>query len=234
MTNELDIFGQSAVTRPGAAHIIIILDRSGSMAGQESDVIGGFNSIVRHCRDASVEACDVTYVRFDNEIEHVFTLGLADVPEMTDALYAPRGSTALLDAVGSTVSPIEGNPDDTYIVITYTDGQENASREWTREKVRALLETRKALGNWTFAFFGAGIDAWGEAGGMGYAAGNARSINKSAMRDHMDATGRSTAMMAKHRIRRSDHLAGTVESVLADATITDDELARRLAGKPAE
>ena len=69
MTNELDIFGQNAVTRPGAAHIIVILDRSGSMAGQESDVIGGFNSIVKHCRDAAVEGCDVTYVRFDNEIE---------------------------------------------------------------------------------------------------------------------------------------------------------------------
>ncbi|HEX5479078.1 MAG TPA: vWA domain-containing protein [Dehalococcoidia bacterium] len=234
MTNELDIFGQNALTRPGAAHIIVILDRSGSMAGQEADVIGGFNSIVRHCRDAQVDDCDVTYVRFDDRIEHVFTLGLADVPEMTAALYAPRGSTALIDAVGRTVSPIDNHPDDTYIVITYTDGQENASREWTREKLRALLEARKALGNWTFAFFGADIDAWGEAGGMGYDAGNTRSIDKRRMRDYMDATGRSTAMMAKHRIRRSDHLAEAVDTVLADAAISDDELARRLSEEPSE
>jgi hypothetical protein len=230
MTRDLDLIAAAAVATVGATQIVMILDRSGSMAGTESDVIGGFNSFVTSCRDASLPNCSVTYVRFDTEVERVFTEQLADVPELTPLLYAPRGNTALLDAVGQSVAAVTNEPDDRYIVITFTDGQENASREWTKEKVAQLLEERKALGNWTFAFFGADIDAWGDARGMGYGAGNTKSYDKASTRDMMRASGRVASVMARSVHRSSEYYADAVESVANRPGMSDEELERDLAG----
>jgi hypothetical protein len=229
LTKDLDLIGSAAVAPLGRTKIVMILDRSGSMAGRESDVIGGFNSFVSSCRDANLANCSVTYVRFDNDIERVFSEELPDVPEMTSALYAPRGGTALLDAVGQTVSPMTNDPDDRYIVVTFTDGEENASREWTREKVAGLLHEREALGNWTFAFFGADIDAWAEAGGMGFGAGNAGAHESGRTYDMMAATGRVASAMSRAGMRSSRHYADVAKSVLDNPELSDEEIARRLA-----
>ena len=200
------------------------------MAGKEADVIGGFNSFVTRCRDGSVTNCSVGYIRFDNEIEQVFTEELANVPELTPALYAPRGNTALLDAVGRTVAGVTNNPDDRYIVITFTDGHENASREWTKEKVAALLKAREALGNWTFAFFGADIDAWAESGGMGYAAGNSMSHDKRRMRNAMESSGRVAARMAKSDARSTVHYAAATKAAMDNPDLSDEEIERLIGG----
>lgn len=230
MTRDLDLIGAAAVAPLGSTNIVMILDRSGSMAGKESDVIGGFNSFVSSCRDASLANCSVTYVRFDTEVERVFTEELKDVPQLTDVLYRPRGNTALLDAVGQSVSSVSNEPDDRYIVVTYTDGHENASREWTKEKVAGLLREREALGNWTFAFFGADIDAWAEAGDMGYSAGNAMAHASAATYDMMAATGRVASVMSRGRMQSSRHYAAAAKSVAENPDVSDEEIARRLAG----
>ena len=145
MDKDLNLITTTAVPPLGSTDILMILDRSGSMAGKEADVIGGFNSIVTRFRNENVSNCSVTYVRFDNIVEPVFTEELVNVPELTPALYTPRANTALLDAVGQTVAGVTNNPDNRYIVITFTDGQENASHEWTKEKVAVLLKEREAF-----------------------------------------------------------------------------------------
>lgn len=235
MTAYPSIIDPGALAHTGATNIIMILDRSGSMAGQESDVIGGFNSFVANCRSAGVAECRVSYVRFDGEIEHVFTHRLADVPELNATLYAPRGSTALLDAVGQSVSAVTDDPNDRYIVITFTDGHENQSKEWTRAKVATLIKEREALGNWTFAFFGAEIDAWGEAGDMGYRAGNTRAHAKDKTADMMAATGRVASVQMKNaRMRSSEFYADAVEAATDDPGLSDEALERRLAGEADE
>ena len=109
MNGDLNLIA-AAVAPLGSTNILMILDRSGSMAGKEADVIGGFNSFVTRCRDESVANCSVSYVRFDNIVDRVFTAELANVPELTGALYAPRGGTALLDAVGQTVAGVTNTP----------------------------------------------------------------------------------------------------------------------------
>ena len=162
----------------------------------------------------------------------MFTEELKDVPELTAALYQPRGSTALLDAVGQSVGALADRPGDRFIVITFTDGHENASREWTKEKVSRLIREREALGNWTFAFFGAEIDAWGEAGDMGYGAGNAKSHARSATYDMMKATGRVAAIMSKKGMKRSDYYADAVQSAAARPDVPDEEIERGLEGDP--
>ncbi len=119
--------------------------------------------------------------------------------------------------------------DDRYIVITFTDGHENASREWTKEKVAALLKEREALGNWTFAFFGAEIDAWGEAGDMGYAAGNTSTHRRVDTLGMMSATGRAASVMSRSSMRRSAEYAATANAVMLDPKLSDAEIERRLA-----
>ena len=156
--------------------IIFILDRSGSMAGLESDTIGGFNGLIRKQKQAEGEAF-VTTVLFNHNTEILHDrLPVADVPDMTDKDYAVRGCTALLDAVGESVARTdliqkhvreEDRPAKTMVVIT-TDGLENASSRYTYADVKALIEAQKAEG-WEFVFLGANIDAAEEAQRIGIA-----------------------------------------------------------------
>lgn len=146
--------------------MVFILDRSGSMGGLESDTIGGFNSMLKKQRGEEGEAF-VTTVLFDGVVETLHDrLPIGEVPEMTEKEYFVRGCTALLDAIGSTVQHVEkvhkyirkeDVPGNVVFVIT-TDGLENASREFTAEKVKAMIEKKKKDG-WEFLFIGANIDA---------------------------------------------------------------------------
>ena len=161
--------------RKNLTEIVFILDRSGSMAGLEGDTIGGFNAMLRKQREEAGEAI-VSTVLFDNVSEVIHDrLPLDRVPQLTRNEYYVRGCTALLDAVGSAIRHIsnvhryareEDRPERTLFVIT-TDGMENASRRYTYEKVRSLIETQKKECGWEFLFLGANIDAAREAARFG-------------------------------------------------------------------
>lgn len=150
--------------------IVFILDRSGSMAGLEKDTIGGFNSMLEKQRKEPGEAI-VSTVLFDNEIEVIHDrVPIANIPKLTDKDYYVRGCTALLDAVGGAIHHIgnihkyarnEDVPEKNLFIIT-TDGMENASRIYTYDKVRRMIEQKKKQG-WEFIFLGANIDASVEA-----------------------------------------------------------------------
>ena len=155
--------------------IVFILDRSGSMAGLEGDTIGGFNSMIEKQRRQEGEAY-ISTVLFDNHSDVIHDrVPLDKVPRLTEKEYYVRGCTALLDAVGSAVHHIgnvhkyareEDVPEKTIFVIT-TDGMENASRSYSYEKVRAMIEERKEKYGWEFLFLGANIDAAREAARFG-------------------------------------------------------------------
>lgn len=154
--------------------LVLILDRSGSMAGLESDTIGGFNSMIEKQKKLDGK-CYVSTVLFDNESEVLHDrIDLADVSKMTDKEYFPRGCTALLDAVGGAIHHIgnihkyarkEDVPEHTLFCIT-TDGLENASRKYDLKKVRKMIEAKKEIG-WEFIFIGANIDAVSAAADIG-------------------------------------------------------------------
>ena len=131
--------------------LVFILDRSGSMAGLESDTIGGFNSMIEKQKKQDGE-CYVSTVLFDNESEVLHDrVKLGDIPQMTDKDYTVRGCTALIDAIGGAIHHIgtihkyarpEDVPEHTMFVIT-TDGQENASHRYTSEQVKNMIERQK-------------------------------------------------------------------------------------------
>lgn len=154
--------------------VVFILDRSGSMEGLEADTIGGFNSMLAKQKKTEGEVL-VSTVLFDHETEVLHDrVPLSEVKNMTSEEYWTRGSTALLDAVGSSIRHIknvhkyareEDRPDKTLFVIT-TDGMENSSHHFDYNEVKKLVEAQKESG-WEFIFLGANIDAIGTASHLG-------------------------------------------------------------------
>ena len=161
--------------RKNLTEIVFILDRSGSMAGLEADTIGGFNSMIERQKSEPGEAY-VSTVLFDNYSEVLHDrVDLRKIQPMTREDYWVRGCTALLDAMGKAIHHIgnvhkyareEDRPEKTLFVIT-TDGMENASHQYTYEKVRRMIEHEKEKYGWEFIFLGANIDAAKEAARFG-------------------------------------------------------------------
>lgn len=155
--------------------LVFILDRSGSMSGLESDTIGGYNTMLQKQQALPGEAV-VTTVLFDDKYELLHDrIDLKAVVPITGEDYFVRGSTALLDAMGRTIQKIKAAQDKTrdefraerVLFVITTDGLENASREYTYEKVKNMVEEQKEREGWEFLFLGANIDAIETAGHFG-------------------------------------------------------------------
>lgn len=176
--NDKSNIGKNDVTE-----LVFILDRSGSMSGLEDDTIGGFNGMIKKQKRQDGE-CYISTILFDDVSEVLHDrVRLQDVPKMTEEEYTVRGRTALLDAIGGAVHHIgnihkyarpEDVPGHTMFVIT-TDGMENASHEYTIEKVRQMIERQKEKYGWEFLFIGANIDAVETAANFGI--GKDRAVN---------------------------------------------------------
>lgn len=155
--------------------MVFILDRSGSMYPLVADTIGGFNSMIENQKKDPGEAY-VTTILFDDEYEKLHDhVNIREIKSITDKDYYTRGCTALFDAIGKTINSIGARLNDTpeeerpgkVIFVITTDGEENASLEFTRTKVREMIEHQQTKYSWTFMFLGANIDAETEAESLG-------------------------------------------------------------------
>lgn len=155
--------------------LVFILDRSGSMHGLEGDTIGGFNSMLIKQKEMPGNAL-VTTVLFSDRYELLHDrTAIAGVEPLTGEAYVVGGSTALLDALGRTIDKIIAahkhtaepeRPGKTVFVIT-TDGLENASSEYSRATVKAMVSAQQKNADWEFLFLGANIDAIAVANDIG-------------------------------------------------------------------
>ena len=158
----------------GLTEIVFILDRSGSMSGLEKETVAGFNSLIQKQKEEPGAAL-VTTVLFNRDCSCIHDrIDIGAVPAMTERDYRVCGYTALLDAVGRTIDHIAGihkyireedRPRKVLFIIA-TDGLENASYRYSFDQVSRLIQSKKEAG-WEFLFFGANIDAIGEASGFG-------------------------------------------------------------------
>lgn len=174
------------------SELIFVLDRSGSMEHLTTETIGGFNSLIEKQKmdrqgeshflkkgkesEADKKEIFVTTVLFDDQYELLYNhCPIDEVSRMTKREYYARGCTALLDAVGKTINsvgkrladtPEDERPQNILFVIT-TDGYENASLEYTKSRVKEMIEHQQNVYNWKFLFLGANIDAVGEADSLG-------------------------------------------------------------------
>jgi len=158
--------------KQGLAEIVVVLDRSGSMSTIREDMIGGFDAFISEQQKLPGE-CSVTLTQFDNDYEVVYSgKPLKDVPGLD---LVPRGSTALMDAIGRTIgevgarlktTPEDQRPERVLFVIL-TDGAENASREFTKASINQMVTHQRTKYKWEFVYIGANQDSFAEAGQLG-------------------------------------------------------------------
>tara|TARA_B100000287_G_scaffold179008_1_gene168995 strand:- start:887 stop:1738 length:852 start_codon:yes stop_codon:yes gene_type:complete len=165
-------------------HLYMLLDRSGSMSGWEQDVIGGFNTFIKE-QQKEKDDCSVTLVQFDGQAPYEVIIDAQDlstVTELAPNVYRPRGNTPLLDALGRMIKNAEkseAKQAEDVLVWVFTDGLENASREFTYEQIKALVAEKEKAG-WTFMFMGAGIDSYRAGRSLGFSDDNVSNFHKSA------------------------------------------------------
>jgi len=146
------------MTKTNVTELVFILDRSGSMSGLETDTIGGFNSMLKEQKKEKNEVL-VTTILFDDKYDILHDQQkIKEVKPITDKEYYPRGSTALLDAVGKTINRIGRTNNKVLFVIT-TDGMENSSHEYDYAKIKKMITDKQKKEKWEFLFLGANIDA---------------------------------------------------------------------------
>ena len=171
--------------KKGLTELVFILDKSGSMGGLERDTIGGYNSMLEKQKAVPGE-CLITTVLFDNDYELLHDkIDIRAVSPITEKEYSVGGSTALLDAIGMTIHKIDNaqrHTADDYraekvMFVIITDGEENSSREYSAEKVKAQIQRQKEKYGWEFIFLGANIDAVETAGRFGIAPDRAQNYH---------------------------------------------------------
>ncbi|SKA87736.1 hypothetical protein SAMN05443428_10849 [Caloramator quimbayensis] len=171
--------------KKGLTELVFILDRSGSMSGLESDTIGGFNSMLEKQKKEEGQAL-VTTVLFDDKYELLhYRIDIKNIMPLTEKEYYVRGTTALLDAIGKTINKIvneqkslqEQERAEHVMFVIITDGMENASIEFSYEKVRQMIEHEKSKYGWEFIFLGANIDAISAAERFGISRDKAANYN---------------------------------------------------------
>lgn len=171
-------------------HIVCIVDRSGSMQPIAGDAMGGYNSFLENQKSLPGEAV-VSTVLFDHEYQRLcHATPLTDAPKLDHGNYVPRGSTALLDAIGRGIEDVlqagqrPGAPHEHVIMAILTDGFENASTDYTHESVAKRIEEMRTTRGWEFVYLGANQDAIAVASRMNIPA--SASVN-------FDATSEGTA-----------------------------------------
>lgn len=210
--------------------ICILLDRSGSMQGQEDDVVGGVNAFIEE-QKALPDPATITLVRFDSlAVERFRPMGpLSEAKPIGRADFLPRGGTPLLDAVGRTIAELDEDwkreQPERCVMVIVTDGQENQSIEFTRDKVKSLIRSRQDSGKWAFVYLGADVDAFAEAGSLGIPLSNsANFVKTSAGISAMYSAASGATRMMRETGKTVADLGGNIEE---DGTVTkaQDKLA---------
>jgi hypothetical protein len=168
--------------------IAVVLDRSGSMRKLRAATVSGFNEYIGTLRLQGGKI-KLLLARFDDRYEIDFDKDLADVPELSKADLVPRGRTALFDALGRTVVALgrelnamaEADRPGKVIVMTMTDGLENASVEYDETQIAAMIKRQRKKYAWEFLYFGTNQDAIEVAANLNIPHGSAMSYSNDAI-----------------------------------------------------
>ena len=159
--------------KTGYTKVVFVVDRSGSMSSIAKDMEGGFKSFIEDQKKNNVGQCDVSLYQFDTQYDVVFEN--RDIQSELKYTLIPRGSTAMNDAIGRTINTVgetlakmnEADRPDRVLFVIVTDGEENASKEFTTKQVKELIDRQSNEYNWTFTYLGANQDAWAVGAAMG-------------------------------------------------------------------
>lgn len=160
-------------------NISFILDETGSMMAHKGQTISGFNEYIKTLRnDENSKGARFTLTKFNSKKIEIIqdSVKLKDIKLLTSDSYLPADTTPLYDAIGQTIKRLEAGLQEkkkkqSVLVVIQTDGEENASHEYTREMIFKLREQKEKEG-WTFVFLGADIDAYAAGADLGISQGN--------------------------------------------------------------
>ena len=202
---------------PIRPHFYVLLDRSGSMESMRADVIGGFNQLLA-AQQADGPDARITLVQFDSQDPQEVLLDakrITSAQPLTSATFVPRGGTPLLDATGHLIAraavrqqerAVLGKRAEAVTFLTITDGEENQSREYAKRDILRLVKEKEAAG-WTFAFLGAGVDAYADAGAIGYDPRSVQTWAPDGAGAQMAFTSLSDAMLTRRgKLRRGEQV----------------------------
>lgn len=203
-------------------HIAILVDRSGSMSSIRKDMEGGIENFLKEQKEIDGE-CTVSLAYFDNIYSVEF--GIKPIREVNEIAIEPRGMTALLDSmcrfikdVGSTLNELaEDEKPDRVLFITITDGEENASIEYTNEMLKDMIKEQEEKYKWNFTYIGANQDSFDTSSRFGGRMDN--SLNYTATGDGILKMS-STLSDATKRYRSKN----TNDINFASFNYTEDEL----------
>lgn len=194
--------------------IIFLVDRSGSMSKIASDIIGGYNRYIEDQKALKHGTCDVSFYQFDTEFDTVYeNVNINEVKELTDKTFVPRGSTALLDAVGQTVDSVgkhlaslaENERPEKVLFVIITDGEENSSTKFTTEQIKNKIVHQTDVYKWQFVYIGANQDAWNVGSSLGI--GGAASLTYAATK--LGSTMMFNSLSDNSRIYRTSNVTGS-------------------------
>lgn len=212
-------------TTPPVTEIAFILDRSGSMNPHAEAAVAGFNEFLRE-QQAVDGIARITLVLFDDEYEVPFdNLPVSEVTCLDQETYRPRGTTALLDAIGKTIKtfrmriknlPKKARPDQVIFAI-FTDGLENASRKYSWQDIADRIGKRQEKDGWEFLFLAANQDAIATAAQMSIKRSNSATAQADArgVRTSSRAFNRKVRAMREGDFEAADFVA-PMENILKD------------------
>jgi len=207
-------------------HAYILLDRSGSMQSLWVEALSSVNAYAKELankKDGDVVDSHITLATFDSQEGLAFDVLRRKQPALhwenvTDRDATPRGMTPLLDAIGRILALAETDAPDKAVIVVMTDGQENASRELTRDGVKAGLERAKSRG-WDVVFLGANFDNIGDANSVGVDGAQQMSMAPTAMAGSMERLAKKSrayfARGEKHVFEAADREAAHEAEVKA-------------------
>ena len=147
-------------------HVCFVIDESGSMSGTESDIIGGFKKVIDEQKANKNGKCAVSLYKFASKVSKIYIgKDVNDVDYLDEKSYRPGGCTAMNDAIGTAIDEIgkwlDGMDDaekpEKNLIVIMTDGEENASVEYSFDKVKEMIKHQEEKYNWSFMYLGADI-----------------------------------------------------------------------------
>jgi Mg-chelatase subunit ChlD len=220
------------------AEIAFVLDRSGSMESCREAAVAGFNLFLEE-QQRSEALVRLTLVLFDDQyLVPINALPVAEILPLNNETYVPRGSTALLDAIGRTVDELgarlaampEKDRPGQVVVAILTDGLENSSQTYTWKHIARVIRHQTEQYRWTFLFLGANQDAIATAAHMHIAAANASNYVADAAGLRAASRSMGRKMRALRRIRTDDATVAEMQDAaapLSQLTAEEDEKERR-------
>lgn len=217
---------RTAVVENKPTLVAFLLDRTGSMSACADETIKGFNGYLDELKKQQNGDLRFTLTQFDSIAVEVIhnAVPLAKVNKLTSDTYQPRANTPLHDAIGKTIRETEKAAGDKFKVlfVTLTDGQENASSEWTSESIKKLIKEKEENAKWTFAYIGVGLNGFAATQAVAAGTSGASNVLRSSHKGTRQAY-RSFAMATSNYCANPNAAAAPVACVFAGAPVDENE-----------